>query len=200
MSPRLPGPETQARIIDAAAACFAEVGYDAAGVAEVCRRAGVSKGAFYHHFASKHDLFMLLLTRWLASLDVKLLSAQGSSGNVPDELVSMAGMAGAVFEAARGQLPMFLEFWTKAARDPEVWQATIAPYHGYRIFFADRIRSGIAEGSLAPVDPDTAASAIVALAVGMLLQGLLDPTGADWGQSTVSGIQMLLNGMRPRRA
>jgi AcrR family transcriptional regulator len=184
--------------MDAAAACFAEAGYDASGVAEICRRADVSKGAFYHHFASKHDLFMLLLSRWLASLDAKLLAAQGSTSNVPDELISMAGMAGGVFEAARGQLPMFLEFWTKAARDPDVWQATIAPYHGYRTFFADRIRSGIAEGSLAPADPDSAASAIVAMAVGMLLQGLLDPSGGDWAQSTVSGIQMLLNGMRPR--
>ncbi len=198
MSPRLTGPETQARILDAAAACFAGAGYDATGVAEICRRAGVSKGAFYHHFATKHDLFMLLLTRWLASLDVRLRSAQGSAGSVPDELISMAGMAAGVFEAARGQLPMFLEFWTKSARDPEVWQATIAPYHGYRTFFADRIRSGIAAGSLAPADPDMAASVIVALAVGMLLQGLLDPTGADWSQSTVSGIQMLLNGMRRR--
>lgn len=198
MSPRLTGPETQERILDAAAASFADAGYDATGVAEICRRAGVSKGAFYHHFTTKHELFMRLLNRWLASLDVQLQSAQGITGNVPDELTSMAGMAGAVFEAARGQLPMFLEFWTKSARDPEVWAATIAPYHRYRTFFADRIRSGVAEGSLAPVDPETAASVLVALAVGMLLQGLLDPTGTNWSQSTVNGIDILLNGMRRR--
>ncbi|MCJ7737907.1 MAG: TetR/AcrR family transcriptional regulator [Anaerolineae bacterium] len=47
---------TQTSILDAAAAAFAEQGYDATGVAEICKRAGVSKGAFYYHFESKQLL------------------------------------------------------------------------------------------------------------------------------------------------
>ncbi len=198
MSPRLTGPETQARILDAATLCFAEAGYNAAGVAEICARAGASKGAFYHHFASKHDLFMTLLVRWLSLLDEQLRTAQAASGNVPEELRSMARTAGSVFESARGQLPMFLEFWSQAARDPDVWRATIAPYHAYRAFFADRIRAGITERSLRPVDPDAAAGALVALAVGMLLQGLLDPAGADWPEAMVAGVDMLVDGWKRR--
>jgi hypothetical protein len=76
-----------------------------------------------------------------------------------------------------------------------VWQATVAPYRRYRDWFADIVRAGVAEGSLRPVDPDAAAVAIVALAVGMLLQGLLDPDGANWGQAMHDGITMLLDGL-----
>jgi AcrR family transcriptional regulator len=47
------GEETHARILEAAAACFGQHGYDAVGVAEICRQANVTKGAFYHHFPSK---------------------------------------------------------------------------------------------------------------------------------------------------
>jgi len=36
---------------------FAERGYDATSVEEVLRRAGVSKGALYHHFPTKEALF-----------------------------------------------------------------------------------------------------------------------------------------------
>jgi hypothetical protein len=47
------GEETHNRILDAALEAFARYGYDATGVAEICRRADVTKGGFYHHFPSK---------------------------------------------------------------------------------------------------------------------------------------------------
>ena len=49
------GEETRSRILDAAQGCFVQHGYDATGVAEICRSAGLSKGAFYYHFPSKLD-------------------------------------------------------------------------------------------------------------------------------------------------
>ncbi|GAA2273687.1 TetR/AcrR family transcriptional regulator [Nonomuraea roseoviolacea subsp. roseoviolacea] len=40
---------------------FAAHGYGAVGLAEIVRAAGVTKGALYHHFASKADLFRAVL-------------------------------------------------------------------------------------------------------------------------------------------
>jgi AcrR family transcriptional regulator len=88
-----------------------------------------------------------------------------------------------------------LEFWTKAARDPRVWEATNAPYRRYRAFFASLIESGVTEGTLRSVDPDTAARVIVSLAVGVVIQGLLDTEGADWGDVAEGGMQMFLEGI-----
>ena len=108
----------------------------------------------------------------------------------------MAGLAGQMFEQASGQLPMFLEFWAKAARDPAVWQATMAPYQRYRAFFAGAISDGVASGVLRPVDPETAARLLVAVAVGLLLQAVLEPDGADWGQIAQDSVRLLLAGLR----
>lgn len=184
--------------MNAAVACFARDGYDATGVAEICASAGVSKGAFYHHFPSKQAVFMELLEEWLGELEARLAEIHTGSGSIPESLLSMTDMIQDVFESASGQLPMFLEFWSQASRDPEVWKATIAPYHRYQTVFAGLIQEGIDEGSLRPIDPHTGAQVIVSLAVGLFLQGLLDPQGADWKQVTRDSFRVLLEGLQRR--
>jgi AcrR family transcriptional regulator len=192
------GQQTRSNILAAAALAFAEQGYDATGVAEICRQADVSKGAFYHHFSSKQDLFLELLERWLTALDEQLEGVRTGEAAVPEQLLDMTRMIRQVFEAAEEQLPIFLEFWTKAARDPAVWEATIAPYRRYRAFFANLIESGVTEGTLRSIDPDTAARVVVSLAVGLVVQGLLDTEGADWGHVAEAGMQMLLHGIEKK--
>jgi AcrR family transcriptional regulator len=44
---------TKAKILAAARACFAADGYEGASLDAIMTRAGVSKGALYHHFANK---------------------------------------------------------------------------------------------------------------------------------------------------
>lgn len=190
------GEETRSRILEAAEECFARYGYDAASVAQICRCAGVTKGGFYYHFPSKQALFLELLDGWLAELDAQLAAARAGANTVPEGLLQMAGMIQPVFEAGRGRLPMFLEFWNKAARDAAIWQATIAPYRRYRAFFSGMVEGGIAEGTLRPADPEVVAQVIVSLAVGLVLQGSLDPDGADWGQVAEDSIQILLDGLQ----
>ncbi|HHH42183.1 MAG TPA: TetR/AcrR family transcriptional regulator [Chloroflexi bacterium] len=196
MPSRQRGEETRARILEAAEACFARHGYDATGVAEICRRAGVTKGAFYHHFPSKQAVFLELLDRWLAALDGEVATIHAEAETVPEGLLQMAGVFRQIFREASGRLPMFLEYWSRAARDPAVWQATIAPYRRYRAFFTGIIEAGIAEGSLRPVDPEIAAGVLVSLAVGLVMQGLMDPHGADWGRVAEEGVRILLEGMK----
>jgi AcrR family transcriptional regulator len=189
---------TRERILNAALTEFARHGYDATGVAEICAAASVTKGAFYHHFAGKQALFLELLDTWLQAVDEQLQRANTATESFPLRLQSMAEAAQQVFVDAQGQVPMFLEFWAQAARDPTTWQATIAPYRRYRSWFAQIVAEGIADGSLRAVDPAAAAQVIVALAVGLLLQGLLDPEGADWGRAAEDGVQILLDGLRRR--
>lgn len=54
---------TNAALLESAMACFYEKGYAATSLDEVARRARVTKGAIYHHFASKRDLFVAVLER-----------------------------------------------------------------------------------------------------------------------------------------
>ena len=172
---------------------FARHGYEAASVNEICLAAGVSKGAFYHHFSSKQELFLELLTTWLDLMDEQFALLRAQSDNVPQALTKMTVMFGEVYAAAGGNLPVFLEFWSQAQHNPAIWQSVIDPYRRYQKYFAEMLQEGIDEGSLKPIDPQMTAQVMVAQAVGLLLQGLLDPDGADWQRVTQYGFQMILN-------
>lgn len=51
-------------LLDAAQALFASRGYEATTISQIICSVGVSKGAFYHHFAAKEDLVTALAERY----------------------------------------------------------------------------------------------------------------------------------------
>ncbi|MBS7808142.1 TetR/AcrR family transcriptional regulator [Variovorax sp. PCZ-1] len=55
-------------ILDAAAACFAELSYPAASMQEVAARLGTSKARIYHYYESKEALLFDLLDRYTQRL------------------------------------------------------------------------------------------------------------------------------------
>ena len=185
--------ETRGRIQDAALRRFAVAGYDATSVDDICAQAGVSKGAFYHHFPTKQAIFLALMQDWLAMIDTGMDAVRKET--VPETLISMTNLLPGVFAAAEDRLPMFLEFWLQASRDETVWKAIIAPYRHFQEFFSKLIHDGMKEGSLKPVDSQVAAQVVVSLAVGLVLQGVLDPHGADWEKTARESMQILMNGL-----
>jgi AcrR family transcriptional regulator len=70
------GVDARARVLDAAVELFAQHGYDGTSVNQVIARAGVAKGGFYHHFASKeallYEVYGDLINLQLAGMDAIL--------------------------------------------------------------------------------------------------------------------------------
>lgn len=190
--------ETRHRILEAALKLFAQTGFETSSVAEICAEAGISKGAFYHHFPTKQAVFLALLEDWLGRLDLEMNAAREGAPNIAEALQRMSSMMRQVFKEAGGHLPMFLEFWMQASHDPTVWQALIAPYRRYNNYFKELIQQGIQDGSLAPIDPELAARLLVSLAVGILLQGMLDPNGVSWDEVAQNGLHLLIESWRQR--
>ena len=126
---------TRTKLLDAALKRFASEGYNAATVDAICAGAGVSKGAFYHHFPSKHDIFLALLHGWLKTVDGGIEASRQDT--VPETLHRMTTLLPSIFAAADNNIIMFLEFWLRANRDEEIWYAAIAPYRRYTAFFVE---------------------------------------------------------------
>src|SRR5512138_1851693 len=112
--------ETRSRIVESAIKLFSKRGYNKASVDEICAEAGVSKGAFYHHFESKQALFLALLDGWLRTIDSAIEASLDRTA--PDTFLAMTEAFPYIFQTAGGGLPMFLEFWLQASRDEKIWQ------------------------------------------------------------------------------
>ena len=50
--------ETREKLLDTATRLIWQSNYNSVGVNEICKQAGVTKGAFYHHFETKADLYV----------------------------------------------------------------------------------------------------------------------------------------------
>jgi AcrR family transcriptional regulator len=190
--------ETKGKIVKAAQDLFSRSGFESASVYEICKLAGVSKGAFYHHFPSKQSVFMELLAEWLQGLDKLLEDLRGSQTDVPQSLIRMADILPGIIQAGEGHLPIFLEYWVHVSRDPVLWKSAVAPYQKYKDFFNQMMAEGIATGSIHAADKETAALAVMSLAIGLLLQGIVDPVGSDWNTVGRESIRLLIDGMTRR--
>lgn len=185
--------ETKTKIMDAAIKLFSNNGYNKASVEDICTEAGISKGAFYHHFKSKQELFLALLDSWLQAIDNAIDASKDLSA--PETFMQMTTAFSYIFETAGDGLPMFLEFWLQASRNKKIWEASIAPYRRYHKYFTTLIKKGVDEGSFVEVDPELASRMIVSTAMGLLLQSLLDPKGADWEKLARESTTMLVNSL-----
>ena len=191
--------ETRRGILDAAAHLFAERGYDATGVAEVCARAGISKGAFYYHFTSKQAVFMALIELWLGELESSLAGTRLADQAASEWLLSMARTFRAILGSQTQKTALVLEFWTQARRDAAIRQAVLTPFSRFQEFFQGIISEGIDQGDLRDVDPVAGAQVLLSVASGLFFQGLLDPEGSDWGTVAEISIRILLDGLRRDR-
>jgi len=190
--------QTKKSIMEAATSLFAREGYESTGVAEICERAGVSKGAFYYHFESKEAVFLALIDTWLNTLETTLNDVTYQAKSVPDGLLEMAGMMQPIFENNQFFMGLFLELWTHANRNEKVRQATIAPYRRFEETFTRLIKRGIEEGTLENVEPEIAGQLLLSLSSGFFLQASLETEQGNWGKKLQESIEILLNGMKRR--
>ncbi len=190
---------TRQKIVSSATRLFSLNGSDGTGVSEICEAAGVSKGAFYHHFPSKQDVFLTILNDWLDQLSSQMQKARLTTRDVPESLIAISGLTDQVFQISKKHYSLFFEFWIQAIRHPAIWQAAIAPYHRFQTWFAALLQNGIDEGSIDPsISPQETSRIMIAMVLGLLLQAFFDPVGAAWGNVTKSGIQSMVAGISRR--
>lgn len=81
---------TRAALLAAARSEFVERGYAAAATEQVVRRAGVTRGALYHHFPDKAALLEAVVEAVAAEIRDAVLAASGGSATARDALVDGA--------------------------------------------------------------------------------------------------------------
>jgi AcrR family transcriptional regulator len=111
--------ETVERLLDAALETFAEIGFAAASVEDICRRGGFTRGAFYSSFRTKDELFGALFARETAR---NLARAEEQLVGIEDEadpVTAAVERCLSTFRADRTWVLVHTEYALHAARRPE---------------------------------------------------------------------------------
>ncbi len=97
--------QTRQRILDAALRVFREQGYTATTVDDLCRAAGVTKGAFFHHFESKEAVALAAIEYW--NQFTGALFANAPYWQVEDPRARLLAYLDFRAELVRGEIPEF---------------------------------------------------------------------------------------------
>lgn len=109
---------TRSRLLEAAVACLAEVGWSGSTVAVVAERAGVSRGAAQHHFPTREALFVAAVEHVAEqrSAEIRNQMGQQTGRQLPTRQVVELVVdlyTGTMFRAA-------LALWVASAAEPEL--------------------------------------------------------------------------------
>ncbi len=191
------GTSSKEKILETAAQLIGQYGYDATSVQEICAAAGVSKGAFYHYFSTKQNLFVSLMEEWALKVQQDLRGDDRFGEKIPANLFEMTKRSNIAFSAAPKGFPILVEFWRQAKLEPEIWERAVQPYFSYLKFFETAIDKGKEEGTIDPeVSTSSGAHLLLAFAMGYLLQSAINPDSGDWQQLADDGMQIILDGLR----
>lgn len=172
--------QTRDRLLAAAATVFAERGYEQASLDEISATAGLTKGAIYSNFGSKDDLFYALMS---SQINARLSQITDSIG-AHATFAEFSRDAGRVLRDTTAGDPewhvTFIEFWTRAMRNPTLRRDFAAHRRLAREAIAKYLDDQAARlGVTLPLPAPQLAIVLLALSNGLAIEQLLEPQCAD---------------------
>ncbi|MFE3184623.1 TetR/AcrR family transcriptional regulator [Streptomyces violascens] len=169
-------PQTLARLLDAALEVFAESGFGAARIEDVCRRAGYTRGAFYSNFSSKEELFFALFDAHAARELERITRLADGTDDRDLSVTRIAALLAHVEPDERTWFLVTTEFTLYAIRNPEA-AARLADHDARLREQAAALLGGLlARAGLRPRgDLAELVRVVVALREGVLGQSYVEP-------------------------
>ena len=190
--------ETRKRIYQCAERLFTEHEPGTVSVEAIVRAAGVSKGSFYVHFASKDALFMELVNDRVAMVDAKYQSFMDSlPEDMPaqDALLSLMDKISDVLTADIGVEKMTVVYRAQLAGDAGV--GAVASYsRGIYGMFRRVLERGIARGELrTDMTADTLTRHLMLAIRGVTYEWCIRYPDFDYSAQAWAHLKMLLEGL-----
>jgi AcrR family transcriptional regulator len=167
---------TRRKLLAAAEEIFARDGFEAARLEDIATGAGYTRGAFYANFASKEDIFFALLEQWVRQRTDSVTTVLRTHKKPPEKLAALRKYYAGIAKDRRLVL-ISLEFKLFALRHPEAHARLRDRHRRIRATWGELISELLrALNQTLPISNPAASACLGALAQGLLLEQLVDPT------------------------
>jgi TetR/AcrR family transcriptional repressor of nem operon len=179
------GTATRERILDSAERLIIDRGFAATTVDAVLADAGTTKGAFFHHFASKAALARSLVERHAAAdvavLEDFMMRAEAESDDPAEQVITFVRLFEEAAEELAGMQPgcLYVSYiYEKQLFDDGTNEVIVGAVLAWRERLAAKLREAAeANPPRTPIDPDALADHVFATFEGafMLTRAMSDP-------------------------
>lgn len=174
---RTEGREAREELLTAALRVFAHRGYRQAGVDEIAREAGYSKGALYWHFSAKQELLSALLEERIDAPMRELVALLGSAPPERDMSVEATREFARQLAEQREAVQLDREYWSLAIRDSELRARYIERQTQFRSALAEALaaRARHLGTPNLPVPAEEVARIVISIVDGLASDELIEP-------------------------
>lgn len=160
------GPDRRTAILETAARLFAEQGFHATSMRDLCTALGMSPGNLYHWFPSKQAIIAAFVEADRADTTARL-AALAKAGDIAAEAAPQ--LLGYVAGATDAEIRLYLEIYAGALRDPDLAPLVRTADAEARAGMATLLRdAGIAE-------PEATATVVISLIDGLVSRRAIEP-------------------------
>jgi TetR/AcrR family acrAB operon transcriptional repressor len=192
---------TRQMVLRAALAVFSQHGYSATRLEDIAEAAGVTRGAIYHHFGGKAELYTDMVIEYSQPIGRIIQEAIDEGGTFEDILKrQFIRMCAALEDDADLRAIQEISVM-KTEMTPDLAEGIARKMEGMEQqveFLMEGFKEAIACGQLrADLDADEAARAYFASLNGYMLLWLLDQTAFSIKKSAPAAVDMIFKGMLP---
>lgn len=188
---------TRLVIIERAAEVFARHGYEGASLNDIIRATGLTKGAFYFHFASKEALALAVFRAKQQQLVSRLRDESAADTDAVTALRTLLTVRARLIEED-ASLGCFLRLASELAGRFGPGSEFAASYETPIGVFTDLVRRGQRQGVFRRgLDARAAAETVFAALLGTDEISKATSGGADLGRRTAAWLEVILAGLAP---
>lgn len=187
--------DTRSALIAAARSLFAEHGYDGTGTEQIVASARVTRGALYHHFRDKADLFRAVMADAAASVATRLIDEQLASESESPLQEIREGVSAFLGVCVGGDFQRIVLVDGPRVLGADAWEELVERYG--RALLEEWLTRCVEAGELSPVPVRPLARLLIAMLTEASLEIARSPSPETARSELAEVLDRLLIGLAP---
>ena len=196
MAENLPKEERKSQIMDAAMKVITRKGFSNTRMDDIVNEAGLSKGAIYHHYEGKKEIFLALIEHWETQTFPDFYSRNGKERSATDTLRDFANEVYKVFKSRSYVFQAEVEFWALANQDDEIRKRSQELYEKIINLFELVVNKGVREKEFIQIDSRIAAIYILSVFQGINWFCIFNDNKINAKDYIQQSIEVILTGLK----